>query len=91
LSANTLRADHPELVAVNLSCFGTGDPMQGRKAYDMLIHPEAGLIQITGTLEHVVKTGSPPADTASGMFAAQAALLSVENTIATQPPTGTTS
>jgi itaconate CoA-transferase len=77
LSANRLRAEHPELVVVNLSGFGVGGPMEGRKAYDMLIQAEAGLISITGTPEHAVKTGIPTADIASGMYAAQAALAAL--------------
>lgn len=77
LGADELRADHPELVVVNLSGFGTGGPMEQRKAYDMLIQAEAGLISITGTPETPVKTGIPTADIASGMYAAQAVLAAL--------------
>ena len=49
-----------------MSGFGTGGPMEQRKAYDMLIQAEAGLISITGTPETAVKTGIPTADIAAG-------------------------
>lgn len=77
LGATQLRADHPELVTVNLSGFGSGGPYSQRKAYDMLVQAEAGLISITGTPEHAVKTGIPTADIAAGMYCAQAVLAAL--------------
>lgn len=77
LGLGDLRADHPELVEVNLSGFGAGGPMEQRKAYDMLIQAEAGLIAITGTPETPVKTGIPTADIASGMYCSQAVLAAL--------------
>lgn len=77
LGAATLRADHPELITVDLSGYGTGGPYSQRKAYDMLVQAEAGLISITGTPEVAVKTGIPTADIASGMYCAQAVLAAL--------------
>ncbi|MFD5250069.1 CaiB/BaiF CoA transferase family protein [Amycolatopsis sp. NPDC058340] len=77
LGFGDLRADHPELVVVNLSGFGAGGPMERRKAYDMLIQAEAGLIAITGTPDAPAKTGIPTADIASGMYCAQAVLAAL--------------
>ncbi|MER6512911.1 CaiB/BaiF CoA-transferase family protein [Nonomuraea sp. NPDC001636] len=77
LGLGDLRSRRPELVVVNLSGFGTGGPMEQRKAYDMLIQAEAGLIAITGTPETPVKTGIPTADIASGMYCAQAVLAAL--------------
>jgi hypothetical protein len=59
----------------NLSGFGTGGPMEQRKAYDMLIQAEAGLISVTGTPQTPVKTGLPAADIASGMYCSPAHIL----------------
>ena len=78
LGADDLRADHPELVVVNMSGYGTDGPMRDRKAYDMLVQSETGLCSITGTPETAVKTGIPTSDIAAGMYALtsiQAALL----------------
>ena len=61
----------------SLSGFGLGGPMEQRKAYDMLIQAEAGLIAITGTPETPVKTGIPTADIASGMYCSQAILAAL--------------
>ncbi|MFI5612755.1 CaiB/BaiF CoA transferase family protein [Amycolatopsis sp. NPDC051903] len=77
LGADALRAEHPELVVVNVSGFGSGGPMEHRKAYDMLVQAEAGLIAITGTPETPVKTGIPTSDIASGMYCSQAVLAAL--------------
>ena len=75
--ADQLRSDRPELVVASISGFGRGGPLEQRKAYDMLIQAEAGLISITGTPEVQVKTGIPTADIASGMYCAQAVLAAL--------------
>jgi itaconate CoA-transferase len=72
-----LREGRPELVLVNLSGYGAGGPMEQRKAYDMLIQAEAGLISVTGTPEIPVKTGIPTADIAAGMYCAQGVLAAL--------------
>lgn len=75
--ADELRALRDDLIVVNMSGFGRGGPMQRRKAYDMLIQAEAGLISITGTPDTPVKTGIPTSDVAAGMYAAQAVLAAL--------------
>ncbi|MGE0216837.1 CaiB/BaiF CoA transferase family protein [Mycolicibacterium sp.] len=77
LDAATLRASHPRLVVANLSGYGVGGPLEQRKAYDMLVQAESGLISITGTPEHAVKTGIPTADIAAGMYCAQGILAAL--------------
>ena len=57
--ADELRCARDELIVVNMSGFGRGGPMEQRKAYDMLIQAEAGLISITGTPDQPAKTGIP--------------------------------
>ncbi|AFR51177.1 CaiB/BaiF CoA transferase family protein [Gordonia sp. KTR9] len=69
LSADDLRADHPELVVVDMSGYGDAGPYRDRKAYDMLVQAEAGLISVTGTPEEMAKTGIPSSDIAAGMYA----------------------
>ena len=77
LGAVQLRSGQPELVVAGLSGFGLGGPMEQRKAYDMLIQAEAGLIAVTGTPQTAVKTGIPTADIASGMYCSQAILAAL--------------
>jgi crotonobetainyl-CoA:carnitine CoA-transferase CaiB-like acyl-CoA transferase len=72
LSADALRAEHPGLVVVNISGYGSTGPRRKRKAYDMLVQAESGLISITGTPETATKTGIPTSDIAAGMYACTA-------------------
>lgn len=74
LDADTVRAKHPELVVVNISGYGTHGPMRDRKAYDMLIQAEAGLVSVTGTPDEATKTGVPSADIAAGLYACNSVL-----------------
>lgn len=74
LDAETLRARDPRLVVVNISGYGTSGPRRDRKAYDMLIQAESGMIAVTGTPEAPAKTGVPNADIAAGLYAAMSVL-----------------
>ena len=69
LSATTLRASHPRLVVCEISGYGSTGPYRDRKAYDLLVQAEAGLLSITGTPEETVKVGISVADIAAGMYA----------------------
>jgi crotonobetainyl-CoA:carnitine CoA-transferase CaiB-like acyl-CoA transferase len=75
--ADELRSTRDELIVVNMSGFGRGGPLEQRKAYDMLIQAEAGLVSITGTADEAVKTGIPTSDIAAGMYACQAVLAAL--------------
>lgn len=77
LDADTLRASNPGLVVVNLTGYGTGGPFENRKAYDMLVQAEAGLVSVTGTADRAVKTGIPTSDIAAGMYCSHAALAAL--------------
>ncbi|MEW1698773.1 CaiB/BaiF CoA-transferase family protein [Streptomyces sp. NPDC091278] len=69
LDAVTLCAAHPRLIAVDVSGYGPGGPYADRRAYDMLVQCEAGLVSVTGTPERPVKSGIPAADIAAGVYA----------------------
>ncbi|MEU9449203.1 CaiB/BaiF CoA-transferase family protein [Streptomyces sp. NPDC048277] len=69
LDAATLCAEHPRLVAVDISGYGASGPYAGKRAYDMLVQCEAGLVSVTGTPEQPVKAGIPAADIAAAMYA----------------------
>ena len=69
LDGSTLRAANPGLIVVNISGYGTGGPLGGRKAYDMLIQAASGIVAVTGTPETPAKTGIPTADIAAGLYA----------------------
>lgn len=69
LDAATLCAAHPRLVAVDISGYGANGPYAHKRAYDMLVQCEAGLVSVTGTPGEPVKAGIPAADIAAGMYA----------------------
>ncbi|MFE9876727.1 CaiB/BaiF CoA transferase family protein [Streptomyces sp. NPDC005784] len=69
LDAVTLCAEHPRLIAVDISGYGPSGPYAGKRAYDMLVQCEAGLVSVTGTPEQPVKAGIPAADIAAAMYA----------------------
>jgi len=64
-----LRASHPRLVVCEISGYGTTGPYRDKKAYDLLVQSEAGLVSITGTADTPSKVGISIADIAAGMYA----------------------
>ncbi|MFF8953147.1 CaiB/BaiF CoA transferase family protein [Streptomyces sp. NPDC014940] len=69
LDAATLCAAHPRLIAVDISGYGGSGPYADKRAYDMLVQCEAGLVSVTGTPGQPVKAGIPAADIAAAMYA----------------------
>src|SRR3954469_11356548 len=79
LSPAALRARYPRLIVCSVTGYGSSGPFACRKAYDLLVQSEAGLLSITGTAEQPSKVGISIADIAAGMYAYSgilAALLS---------------
>ncbi|MGY1812250.1 CaiB/BaiF CoA transferase family protein [Blastococcus sp. SYSU D00820] len=77
LGAAELRAADPGLIHVSVSGYGPGGPYSDKKAYDLLVQCEAGLVSITGTAEEPSKVGISIADIASGMYAYSGILTAV--------------
>ncbi|MEV7241065.1 CaiB/BaiF CoA-transferase family protein [Streptomyces sp. NPDC093248] len=69
LDSATLCAAHPRLIAVDISGYGGSGPYADKRAYDMLVQCEAGLVSVTGTPGQPVKAGIPAADIAAAMYA----------------------
>ncbi|WP_432082354.1 CaiB/BaiF CoA transferase family protein [Streptomyces sp. WAC 04229] len=69
LGAEELRALHPELIVCDISGYGAPGPYEGRKAYDLLVQSEAGLLSVTGTPDEMAKVGIPVSDIAAGTHA----------------------
>jgi itaconate CoA-transferase len=69
LGAAELREQHPGLIHCSISGYGAGGPYTRKKAYDLLVQCESGLVSITGTPETPVKVGISVADIAAGMYA----------------------
>jgi crotonobetainyl-CoA:carnitine CoA-transferase CaiB-like acyl-CoA transferase len=69
LGEATLRPRHPRLITCAISGYGDAGPYRDKKAYDLLVQCEAGLLSVTGTPDEPVKAGIPVADIAAGMYA----------------------
>ena len=69
LGTDRLRAAHPRLVICNISGYGSDGPYRDKKAYDLLIQGEAGIISLTGSPDEPAKVGTSIADIAGGMYA----------------------
>jgi itaconate CoA-transferase len=69
LGAEALRAQHPQLIWCGISGYGPSGPYAEKKAYDLLVQCEAGLLSVTGTADAPAKAGIPVADIAAGMYA----------------------
>ncbi|MCC7079562.1 MAG: CoA transferase [Burkholderiales bacterium] len=65
----TLSQRYPRLIVCDISGYGDAGPYRDKKAYDLLIQSEAGLVAITGTPEHPSKVGASIADICTGMYA----------------------
>ena len=69
LSFEALSPKHPKLIVCDISGYGEDGPYRDKKAYDLLIQSEAGMLSVTGTPEDPSKTGNSIADIAAGMYA----------------------
>jgi len=69
LAADELRSRHPSLICCSVSGYGPAGPHAGKKAYDLLVQCEAGLLSVTGTADSPAKAGISVADIAAGMYA----------------------
>lgn len=58
-----------KLIYASISGYGNQGPYTQKKAYDLLIQAEAGLLNITGTEEQMAKVGCSIADISAGMYA----------------------
>lgn len=67
--SDVLRETYPKLIVCNISGYGNDGPYRDKKAYDLLVQAETGLLSITGTEETPSKAGISIADIAAGMYA----------------------
>ena len=76
IDAASLHAQHPRLVAAEISGYGHGGPRTDDKAYDLAIQAEAGVFSVTGD-EQVSKVGFSVADICAGMYAMSSILAAL--------------
>jgi itaconate CoA-transferase len=68
-SPDVLRARHPRLIVCNVSGYGRSGPYAVKKAYDLLVQSEVGLVALTGSEDAPARVGISVADIAAGMYA----------------------
>ena len=68
LSSEALLQRNPRLVVCNISGYGPDGPYSLKKAYDLLIQCESGVVSVTGTADTPSKAGISIADIAAGMY-----------------------
>lgn len=75
--AEALQEQYNDLIICGISGYGKDGPYLSKKAYDLLIQCEAGLVSITGTEETPSKAGISVADIAAGMYAYSGILTAI--------------
>jgi itaconate CoA-transferase len=68
-SPSVLQEKYPQLIICGISGYGESGPYRYKKAYDLLIQCEAGLVSVTGTKDTPSKVGISIADICAGMYA----------------------
>jgi len=75
--AGELRERYPRLIQCSIFGYGVSGPYARKKAYDLLIQCETGLLSVTGTPETPAKVGISIADISAGMYAYSGILLAL--------------
>jgi len=69
LGYDALSALKPGIVVCDISGYGSSGPYRDRKAYDLLVQSESGVLSVTGTPETPSKSGISIVDICAGMYA----------------------
>ncbi|HYB01163.1 MAG TPA: CaiB/BaiF CoA-transferase family protein [Ktedonobacteraceae bacterium] len=68
LGFDALKEAHPRLIWCGISGYGPDGPYRDKKAYDLLIQAESGVVSVTGTPDMPAKVGVSIADIAAGLY-----------------------
>lgn len=69
LTYEALKTVNPKLIVCDITGYGESGPFVQKKAYDLLIQAESGLISVTGSEDEPSRVGISIADIATGMYA----------------------
>jgi crotonobetainyl-CoA:carnitine CoA-transferase CaiB-like acyl-CoA transferase len=83
LSAVDVHAKDPSKIILNITGWGSTGPWAHRKAYDLLVQCETGLVSLTGTPSEPSKVGISIADIAAGMYGFSSVLAALYRRLAT--------
>lgn len=74
-----IRLINPRMIWAGISGYGPDGPYRDKKAYDMLIQAESGVVSMTGTPDAPAKVGISIADISSGLYAYSSILAALFN------------
>ncbi|TSD92871.1 CoA transferase [Skermania sp. ID1734] len=77
LAPADLIVQHPRLIVVDISGYGTGGPLDHKRAYDLLVQSEGGVCSLTGLPGAPAKPGVPVADIGTALYAYSAVLAAL--------------
>jgi len=77
LKSQDLVRRNQRLIVCEISGYGSEGPYRNKKAYDLLVQFETGLVSITGTPETPCKAGISVADIAAGLYAFSGILMAL--------------
>ena len=75
----TVAESNPRLIWCAISGYGPDGPYRYKKAYDLLVQAESGVVSLTGTPEAPAKVGISIADIASGLYGYSSILAALLN------------
>jgi itaconate CoA-transferase len=76
---DALKEAHPRLIWCGISGYGPDGPYRDKKAYDLLIQAESGVVSVTGTPDALAKVGVSIADIAAGLYGYSSILTALWN------------
>ena len=74
-----LHESHPRLIWCGISGYGPDGPYREKKAYDLLVQAESGVVSVTGSPDAPAKVGASIADIAAGLYAYSSILAALLN------------
>lgn len=74
---------NPRLIHASISGYGRGGSYENKKAYDLLVQCEAGLLSVTGAPDSPAKVGVSIADVSAGMYTYSGILTALLQRVAT--------
>lgn len=77
LDAASLLRRFPRIIACDVSGYGPGGSYSDKKAYDLLVQCEAGVLAVNGTEAEPAKVGLSVVDIATGMYVLNGVLMAL--------------
>lgn len=75
LDATSVCERYPQIIACDVSGYGSSGPYANKKAYDLLVQCEAGFLSINGSENEMAKCGIAVVDIATGMYILNGVLM----------------